>query len=320
MTSPETVDTGYVYSIAAVKNFEGSGETYFGATILGLLRSADGGVTWNSAYRTSELMPPTPIMAIAAAQNADSRHVVVAGLRGAILRSVNGGRNWDCIYLPSPPPTVSAIAISPIFDTDGVMFATTLDDGVFCTKDHGQSWNAWNFGLLDRCVLSLSISPDYAIDSTLFAGTSCGMFRSTNGGLSWREVSMPTGAEVVLSIVFSSQYACDRVIYAGTEDHGLLCSRNGGANWGRLAEHLVVGPVTALCSNEKSLFVIADGKVFLSLDGGNVFTCLQHKQLEGTEASALYASVGQKDLLVGLATGGIICVQKVVPEDQINSR
>ena len=300
------LDTDYVFCIAASADFRCGGELCFAACLSGLLRSDDGGITWLDVYTPFDLKLPTPTMAVAVASSYANERIIVAGLAGGLLRSVDDGQHWESIYFSSPPSTVSAIVISPDVINDGLMFAATLDDGVFCSRNHGQDWDAWNFGLLDRAVLSLAISPSFSFDSTLVVGTSSGIFRSTNGGVSWCEVPTPTGTEVALALSFSSNYKQGSVIYAGTESHGLLRSTDSGFSWARLAENELVGSVTALYSSEENLFAIVDGKVFLSTDDGILFTCLQHKELSGVEASAVYVPIGQKGVLVGLANGGII--------------
>ena len=56
-----------------------------------------------------------------------------------------------------------------------------MDDGVYRSADRGVRWVAFNFGLLDLHVSCLAVSPDYADDETLLAGTESGIFESTNG-------------------------------------------------------------------------------------------------------------------------------------------
>ena len=122
-----------------------------------------------------------------------------AGVPGGILRPVDGGECWFIATLPSPPPFVAALAISPNYAHDGTLFAATLEDGVFRSADRGGYWAAWNFGLLDLNVFALAVSPDYASDETLYVGTESGIFRSTNGGRAWRAVDFPADRAPVRS-------------------------------------------------------------------------------------------------------------------------
>ena len=96
------------------------------------------------------------------------------------------------------------LAISPDFESYSTLIAGTTD-GVYRSTDGGDSWKAANKGLTGALLLSLSISPTYAEDSTMFAGLvksrvarsfaggefttpTGGLFRSINGGDSWQSV------------------------------------------------------------------------------------------------------------------------------------
>jgi len=91
-------------------------------------------------------------------------------------------------------PLVSSLVISPNYTHDGTLLAGTMEDGVFRSADRGSHWVAWNFGLLDLNVLYVAISPHFACDEILFAGTETGIFRSTNVGRAWREMDFPSFA------------------------------------------------------------------------------------------------------------------------------
>ena len=75
----------------------------------------------------------------------------------------------------------------------------------------GSSWSAFNFGLFDHNIYCLTLSPEFATDGLVFAGTSSGVYRSLNGGRLWGDLTMPAGDESVLSLAFSPEYAEDRI-------------------------------------------------------------------------------------------------------------
>ena len=86
------------------------------------------------------------------------------------------------------------------------------------------------WGIAD--VQALAISPGYATDSTLYAGTrGGGVFKSTDGGASWIATSLTNlGVYVVNTLALSPGYASDRTIFAGTV-LGVFKSTDGGASW-----------------------------------------------------------------------------------------
>jgi photosystem II stability/assembly factor-like uncharacterized protein len=205
----------------------------------GLFASDNGGITWKYAYQSLLGDAPLPTVSLLHV-NGD----LFAGVSGAVLRSKDGGSEWQVARLPDPEPLVVALTASPHFTEDGVLFAGTAEDGVYISSDQGESWAVWNFGLLDPNVLSLAVTDAVG----LFAGVSSGLFRSQNRGRSWSPVLLPSGYDAVLSICLSSTFDRDGVGYLGTEEYGVLSTPDGGASW-VLAENAGLdGPVNSLAS------------------------------------------------------------------------
>ncbi|MHB8841359.1 MAG: WD40/YVTN/BNR-like repeat-containing protein [Candidatus Aquicultor sp.] len=93
------------------------------------------------------------------------------------------------------------------------------------------SWTEVNTNLLNKSVKSLAISPLYATDNTLFAGTGTGVFKSTNGGQSWGGTSLTSGT--VRALALSPNFGTagtETVAFAGT-DSGVFESTDTGMNW-----------------------------------------------------------------------------------------
>jgi photosystem II stability/assembly factor-like uncharacterized protein len=265
-----------VHALAASPAFEHDG-VCFAARSTGLYGSQDGGQTWESVYGSLALEAPLTTAAVALSPGFAADQTLFAGVLGAILRSSDGGRNWFATALPTPPPFVSSLVTSPNFVHDGIVLAGTMEDGVFRSGDRGVHWAAWNFGLLDLNVLCLAMSPSFAEDETVFAGTDSGIFHSTNGGRAWREVDFPADLAPVLSLALSPGYENAGVLFAGTEASGLYTSQNRGRSWTRLGEGTIEGAVnTVLLSPQfparpEVLVALADA-LLVSRDGGQTWS------------------------------------------------
>ncbi len=301
-----------MYQFAASQEFGGSRKAVcFAARVSGLYRSTDGGLTWHSAFAALKLQEPTPALAVAIPPNAEEAHGVFVGVNGGILRSWDGGQNWEGIVLPPPPPAVVALTISPNFAQDGILFAGTLEDGVLCSSDRGRRWATWNFGLLDLNILCLAISPAFAADETLYAGTQSGLFRSTNGGRAWREVHLPGEFEAVLSLAISPDFAQDTTLFAGTENRGLWRSKDGGQTWECVGRSVFDRPVNAILLDPQyprkpNSLVLQGGVLFASRNGGETWQPWREAKLAGKDITAVYAPTGfgsRARVLVGFADG-----------------
>jgi photosystem II stability/assembly factor-like uncharacterized protein len=313
VTEDETRD--YVYAIAASPDFGRDG-ICFAARRSGLFRSEDGGFRWQDAYRALELPEALLTPCVAVSPDFRSDHSVLAGASGGILRSVDGGRSWQAASVPTPPPVVSCMGVSPNFVHDGALFAGTMEDGVLRSTDRGSRWQRWNFGLLDLAVFCLAISPQFAADDTLFVGTDSGLFRSTNGGRAWREVSFPDQLAPVLSLAVSPDYARDGTLWAGTESNGLYVSTDRGDRWRRLAEELIADTVNAVLLSPQfpakaDVLAMLPDRLLISRDGGGRWSTWPDGLPDRAELSSVAAPHGLDPgapLLVGLTDGRVLRV------------
>ena len=311
---PNPLLEDHVFHFTASRKFGGRKAVCFAARLSGLYRSTDGGRTWGSALGSLNLQ--TPLAALTVALSPDFEHdpSVFVGLHGGILHSSDGGQNWENAEVPSPPPVVSAMAISPNFAEDGLLFAATMDDGVLCSSDRGRRWSAWNFGLMDLNTFCTAISPNFANDETLFVGTQSGIFRSTNGGRAWREVNLPIGFEAVLSMAISPDFARDSTLFAGTENHGVLQSADGGQTWNRIGKSRLKQPINAILlapnfPKQPGLLVLHGGKLLTSADNGKTWKSWRDNVLSGKNVTAILAPYGFDNghaALAGIEDGSIL--------------
>ena len=263
----------YIYQFSGSGKFNRNKADYFAARLSGLYRSSDGGKSWTLAFDSLNLQKDLSALAVAVSPDLEDDPSIFVGLNGGILRSPDNGRHWERALLPSPPPVISGLAISPNFIQDGIVFAGTLEDGMLRSSDRGGRWYTTNFGLLDLNVLCLAISPGFANDETLFVGTQSGIFRSTNGGRSWREVSLPIGFEAVLSLAVSPSFDHDVTLFAGTENKGLLYSHDGGQTWEKMSKSILKEPVNAIIltpnfSARPDILILHGSSALVSYNGG----------------------------------------------------
>ncbi len=306
--TPHAEDIIYDFAFSPDFTRQGAG-LLFAARDSGLYLSRDGGQSWHGLYDHLGTQSPPPTMAVTLSPDYASDQAIFAGVAGAVLRSINAGESWYIGVLAAPPPIVTCLVLSPLHGEDAVLLAGTLEDGIFRSTDRGQTWAAANFGLLDLKVLSLAISPDFAHDETLFAGTESGLFRSTNGGRAWRDVELPIDFDPVLSLAFSPAYAQDNTVFAGTESHGLLISRDDGHTWQPAAGFPTDQPVNHLLvstSQPAHVLALSGNQLLCSRDSGQTWASWSH-DLPPATITTVAAPAGLESgapLLLGLLESG----------------
>ena len=264
------MNTGAVLDLTFSPDFAHDGFC-LAATVEGLLISYDGGHTW--AWHPLFKGEIATCLAISPCFAQD--RTLLVGLPGGVLRSTDAGESWTTSELTlSSSPQPSVLVFSPNYLRDGIALAGTMGSGIYRTGDRALKWQPWNFGLLDLSVMSLSRSPAFKEDETVFAGTSTGLFRSKNGGLAWREVDI--GGEVgVISLAVSPNFASDGEVFVGTEEMGLCHSTDRGSSWQRLTSWQIEGPVNALhFAGDGTLLAASDIGVYVSYDKGQTWALL----------------------------------------------
>ena len=305
MTENAALD--FVYGMAVSPAFVEDG-CCFAARTSGLFRSEDAGITWALAPQNLNLDAGLAALAVAVSPAFRTDRMVFAGVAGGVLRSLDAGHNWEAIPLPSPPPVVTCLAVSPDIEQDGYLFAGTMEDGIFRSPDRGRSWHSWNFGLLDLRCLALAASPAFAEDETLFAATETALYRSTNGGRAWRETGLPLEASPVLSLALSPAFRADGVLFAGTDAGQFQRSRDRGRTWEVLGSSALDGSINAVLLSPEypdrhHVLVLCDDCLWLSRDDGATWV-----PLEGEGISAVAAPNGLGTgafLLAGTVGGGV---------------
>jgi photosystem II stability/assembly factor-like uncharacterized protein len=97
----------------------------------GLIKSNDGGVTWQHVSNVIE--PPVDFHAMAVSkQNPETIIGFDSGARG-LFKTIDAGKTWETLEYPE---YISALAISPL---DSVIFAGT-GNGIFKSDDGGKTW------------------------------------------------------------------------------------------------------------------------------------------------------------------------------------
>jgi photosystem II stability/assembly factor-like uncharacterized protein len=188
-----------------------SDATVFAGTGFGLLRSRDGGKTFEATalggagvYRAEW---PGPALVVAC-----DRGVVVSTDEGQSFTGPGDG-------LPKGP--VRAMVLSSYFAADPVMFAAPDSGGVYRTKDGGATWKS--VGLEGERI------GDFAwLGPFLYAAGDAGFYRSEDAGATWTKLSASPGRP--RRLLFPLAPAAGLEAFLAT-DQGLYRTPDTGAHW-----------------------------------------------------------------------------------------
>ena len=261
-----------------------SGTIFAGTDGGGVFKSTDGGASWTSS---SDGLTNMNILSLAVSPDFAGDTTVFAGSRGGgVFRSTDGGSNWTAVNVGLNYKSVGVVAASPDFVNDHLVFASAEepdnagapgpDDSlqstegstdvsnsvamifvgdVFKSTDGGSSWSGSNNVFKDKPFTSISFSPAFASDRTVFFGTAFGVYKSPDGGLSWvnTNTNQPPShleePENIFSIAVSPSFARDKTIFISIQKlkwpdvpgSEVLKSTDGGSTW---SQPITISPST----------------------------------------------------------------------------
>src|ERR1700693_4783629 len=241
------------------------------ATTLGLLRSTDGGESWNAFGSVSDpfftlVADPTPPTTLYAGNQAGT----------GLFKSTDSGAHWTTINKGLPTnqgatgalPLILGLAVDPSHPTN--LYAGTYGNGLYRSTDGGLNWSPASGAMRTNYVAAISVVQS----STLLAGTlGSGVYRSADNAGTW--TLSDAGLDIAIVTSLLADPGTPGTVYASAFD-GVYKSADGGGTWLALSNGFPIAPVSALASrsgNPRTLFAATFGSgVWKSTDGGGTWT------------------------------------------------
>lgn len=208
---------------------------------------------------------------------------------GGILKTGNGGIDWQqSSQLQGSNQSLNKASVSKIAPDPklfGVLYAGTVDRGLFISRDGGTNWDE----LLGKIsVFDFAVHPDNSniIYAAGIFNDSGKVFGTRDGGNSWTEVY--SAAELnnsVRSIAINP--VNPEAILIGLSNGPLIRSDDGGNSW-RLLENYNDRINQIVWNNEAVYIVVRTTGVFKSTDGGNRFSSVTKDLTAVTKGSDGY--------------------------------
>ncbi len=163
---------------------------------------------------------------------------LLAGLpKAGIMRSTDGGETWAPANDGLSASLLVGLAVSPAFADDQTLVAAGLEEGVTISTDGGATWTPANDGLADSTVFGVVTSPAFAADRTLYAATAAGIYRSPDAGAHWEPLPATETPEAAAGIVVgAAEDGNPASLLAALQGGRLVLSEDGGATWRGLGQ------------------------------------------------------------------------------------
>ena len=184
----------------------------------GLIKSTDGGQSWESVAKVLE--PPVDFHAMAVSKSDPGTIIGFDSAGRGLFKTIDAGTTWETLQYPE---YISSLAISPL--DSQIVFAGT-GKGIFQSNDGAKSWS-----LINEYKGILVFALTFDEEGVIYASTSnFGLSRSSDLGKTWEKISYPN--LVITSIAADSQ---NKIVYvAGYSPDGyqeVYRSLDNGADW-----------------------------------------------------------------------------------------
>ncbi|OGY44473.1 MAG: hypothetical protein A2729_02305 [Candidatus Buchananbacteria bacterium RIFCSPHIGHO2_01_FULL_39_14] len=237
----DQVGNGRIESVAIDSKNKCVIYTTFANTIL---KSVDCNRSWSEVYIDTRADKTITALAV---DNFNNLIVYAGNSVGDILKSVDGGGNWQVIGRLND--RVTKILISP--QDTRIIYVATRSKGIFKTTNAGNQWNNLNDGLkqFSASLEYRNLIFDATKPNSLLYAAKYGLLKSDDGGQSWTAINLitPPASVDILALAISPKNNLE-IYYATTST--FYKTIDGGKNWitkrlpsGAVAAYLVVDPL-----------------------------------------------------------------------------
>jgi photosystem II stability/assembly factor-like uncharacterized protein len=241
-------------------------------------------------------------------QNPD--HIFLGTSTGTLFSSTDGGHNWvRFAHLGSGDDyVIDHLAIDP--HNPSTMFAAAWSvesqqsGDMFHSQDSGKTWETIP-AMHGKSIRSMAIA---ASDSKIMvAGTTDGVFRSTDGGRDWQKISANSQEIHNIESIAVDPKNPD-VVYAGTW-HLAWKTADGGATWHHINKGMIedsdVFSIIVDSSNPSVVFASACSGIYKSESAGEAFTKIQGIPFSARRTRVLKQDPSNPEIVYAGTTEGL---------------
>ncbi len=224
---------------------------------VGIIVSSNGGTTWTTSRDGAS--------ASALAVNHADPNVALAVEGGVILRTADGGSQWEAATVPTDFSDALGLDFSKTdSDVAYAVSATILIKSV----DGGVTWERVNVVNANTYNYTGAMEVSHTNSSLLLVGSTKGVQRSVNGGMDWTQ-HKPGQGEMLPVRSLALNQANTSVFYMVT-DEGIWYTADTGDSWNVAkapdVAHAEVHNIALAESDTNILYITTESGVFVSTD------------------------------------------------------
>jgi hypothetical protein len=302
----------------------GTGEGYYNidaVTGIGLLKSTDGGLSWNTTGLSYPYTRGESILKL----NLDPRNgqIVLASTMDELKRSTDGGQTWTSVRsgeikeLVRDPQYPDVLLCAP-----GNPWGSSVN-GIYRSTDNGLTWTRSSTGLpsvsnMGRTVIAFQPSNSQIVWAgvcgtfSLNSSQMLGIYRSLDNGQSWTQMSPDSmnhyASQGWYDMAIAAKPGAPNVVFSAGLD--INRSDNSGGDWTQLTEwwrsfgearyvHADHHEIVFHPTHPNELWEVTDGGIFKSTDNG-----LSWNERNNGFVTFQYYAMGNATLDTALAYGG----------------
>jgi hypothetical protein len=275
------LDDAAVQCLLVSPAFADDGLVLAGTEADGLLRSVDGGSSWEC---------PSTLDSGSVTALACTGGTIAAATERGIAMSRDAGQTWRAAETGLPRAVLSLAFVG-----DDLLVGLH-QEGVVRSRDGGVTWEAAQAGLSARLDTQLALSPDFQRDRAVFvAGPEQGVRVSTDGGASWEDRSSG-----LASVMVNGLAAGAGGVWVATAD-GVYVSQDHASTWQRSTAGDGTARIVAVGSGNVAV-VSGRDQLVVSHDAGSSW-CELRPPVEASEIVEL-AIAGDGSMVVATNVDG----------------
>ena len=305
----DPTDSNIVY--AGTGEQDNSGDSYYGA---GVLRSMDGGATWDSLGEEAFVRPNGGSAKISRVViDPNSPEVVYVASNLGLYKSSDRGETWE-LKLSGKTPDNAAVTELVMDPTDSTILyagvavpSTAMNKGIYKSTDAGENWTLLDIGLPQESIsrINMGISRSnplilYAAVNNASMSGNIWRLKTTDGGETWTSLPSCAGSgcgQGNYNLAVAVDPENPDIVYQAAVN--MFRSFNGGQTWtNRSGGH--VDFHSLVFDDFGHLYITNDGGIFVLDTSSDTLSSLNG----GVAITQLYAGVAQHPTDGGIVQAG----------------